>query len=158
MVKATVDAASADLSSMLLPLPPVMAVILERQPEEIQVRGGGGVDNCVVIATCYDALGDAVPAGVPVEFSMSVLARTAAKGSPTPWTVFIETRTDESGAPGRILVAGTKIGIVRVAALVGEAYRIVDIAIASGLPRDIQLHAGGLDPRLLERDGRRRPS
>lgn len=146
VIKATVDGVSADLPIVLQPLPPAMAVILERNVPEIQVRGGGGVDNCILIATCYDALGDAVPAGVPVDFTV-IYGPGGGEQLTDATDGIYSTRTDEGGRARAVLIAGTKTGIVGVAVQVGQAYRSVEVAVAAGQPHEIQLNA---DNTLLD--------
>ena len=140
VVKATVDRVSTDLPILLRSLPPAMTVMLERTPPEIQVHGGGGVDNCVLIATCYDALGDAMPAGVPVEFSV-IYGPGGGEGLTDAVDGIYAPRTDEAGKARAVLLAGAKVGIVGVAVQVGQAYRSVEIAVAAGGPHGIQLNA-----------------
>ncbi len=139
-VKATVDRISADLPVVLRALPPAMAVLLDRTPPEIQVHGGGGIDNCVLTATCYDALGDAVPAGVPVEFTI-IYGPGGGEQLTDAVDGIYSTRTDEGGRARAVLIAGSKIGIIGVAVQVGQAYRSIEVAVAAGGPHEIQLNA-----------------
>ena len=139
-VKASVDGVSADLPIVLRALPPAMAVTVERSLAEIQVHNGGGVDNCVITAVCYDALGDAVPAGVPVDFSILYGPQGGEQLTDAIDGIYTA-RTDEAGRARAVLLAGTKTGIVGVAVQVGQAYRSIEVAVAAGLPNSIQLNA-----------------
>lgn len=140
MIKATADGVGADLGIDLTALPPVTTMELSRESAEILVRGGGGTDNVLITALCYDALGNVAPAGIRVEFSILSGPRggealvDAEEGIYEAWT-------DADGLARAMLVAGTETGVVEVVATTGSVMRTVQVGIAAGLPHAIEIHA-----------------
>jgi hypothetical protein len=139
-IKATADQASNDLPIVLRSLPSVAAVTVVSDLSEIQVRGGGGVDNVLITATCFDALGDTIPSGMPVSFTVMEGPRSGEELVDAQDGIY-RTRTEDAGQARAVLVSGTAPGIIEVVVTAGVVTRSVQVGVASGVASGVQLDA-----------------
>ncbi len=139
-IKATADQTGSDLEVGLMPLPSVAALTVVSEQTEIQVRGSGGVDNVLITATCFDALGDTIPPGMPVSFAVMEGPRSGEELVDAVDGIY-RTRTEERGQARAVLVAGTAPGIIEVSVTAGVVTRTVQVGVAAGIASDIQLDA-----------------
>jgi hypothetical protein len=140
VVKATADQSSSDLTLNLRPLPTVASLTVASELPEIQVRGGGGVDNVLITAKCFDALGDTIPSGLVVEFSVMNGPRSGEELVNAVGGMY-RTRTEDAGQARAVLVAGSVPGIIEVAVTAGIVTRTVQVGVAAGTASDLQLDA-----------------
>lgn len=139
-IRATADAVASMGQLRLRPLPPPVSMTVTREREEITVRGGGGADNVILTAVCFDALGNQVPAGVPVEFTILSGPGGGEELGDAREGIYL-TRTDETGRARALLVAGTRVGIVEVMATSGTVMRTIQVGVAAGSAATVQVNA-----------------
>ncbi|MDM7914563.1 MAG: hypothetical protein QUU85_04755, partial [Candidatus Eisenbacteria bacterium] len=148
-LKATVDGVSEEITIQLLSLPPVTRLDLVTDNESIRTRGSGGDDAATLTATCFDALGARVPAGLTVRF-------TIASGPDEGETILggqegvFTTQTNADGEAIAVLQAGTAPGLVQVLAEAGAAQRTITVQIASGPPAGLFCEA---NPEEIDTEG-----
>ncbi len=139
-IKATADGTSGTLPVALRSLPSVASLTVVSEQSEIQVRGSGGVDNVLITATCFDALGDTIPSGMPVSFAVVEGPRSGEELVDSVEGMY-RTRTGDAGQARAVLVAGTVPGIIEVAVTAGLVTRTVQVGVAAGIAESIQLDA-----------------
>ncbi|MFN8549700.1 MAG: hypothetical protein U0527_17450, partial [Candidatus Eisenbacteria bacterium] len=139
-IHATADQIGSDVAVTLQALPATLAMELGSSSTSLKVFGSGGADNATVRATCRDGLGNLVPAGVPVAFSVSSGPGGGEKIDGATAGV-LNAVTDAEGVATAVLVSGTKPGVITVRASSGTTARTTTVYVGAGPAAKLVAHA-----------------
>lgn len=139
-IRAAVDGVSAESPLTLEDLPAIYSIDVAAGVDRLTVSGGGGLDNTRITATCRDALGSAVPAGVPVTFRI-VSGPGGGENLEGALDGVYEGSTNAQGKASVVLRAGTIPGLVQVGAGAGSIMSSTGVFITSGLAASIACRA-----------------
>lgn len=137
-VRATADRNSVEESIDLRSLPSALSMTIDAEFSDLKVFGSGGADNTVVMATCFDGLGQAVPAGVVVRFEVGAGPGGGEHIADATAGVY-DARTDIDGVARAVLVTGERPGVIQVRATSGSTSRSSPVVVGAGNAATITL-------------------
>ncbi len=139
-IHATADQTQGETSIALRPLPQTLSMDVNAASTQLKVFASGGADNTTVSATCRDAVGNAVPAGVPVAFSIAAGPGGGEKLEGASAGV-VNAVTNGDGIATAVVISGTKPGAIQVRATSGTTVRNTTVYVGAGPAAKLTAHA-----------------
>ncbi|MEZ4648716.1 MAG: hypothetical protein R3E97_08000 [Candidatus Eisenbacteria bacterium] len=130
-IRAAADGVSVESRVALEDLPTAWTIQLAASETQLSVYGTGGTDNVILTASAFDAQGNAVPAGIPIEFKI-VDGPDGGESIQGAVGGVYDTRTGVTGTATCILRSGTVPGLINVQANSGTTARQLDLVVGAG--------------------------
>jgi len=134
-------ASFAEVSAKLNPNTEVGSISITHHWEDLRVKGVGGIEFSEVIATAYDAFGNAVPEGIPIAFT---IASGPNGGENIQGQGYgpVEVSTNSLGQASVTVYSGTISGTLRIRASSGSVVSAAtQLVVNAGPPYTIRLGA-----------------
>ncbi|KPK98840.1 MAG: hypothetical protein AMJ90_09800 [candidate division Zixibacteria bacterium SM23_73_2] len=150
-LKATVEKETkitqGEKTLQLTPNTAVSSISLTSQEISIQVRGTGGIESSMIIATAYDEFGNRVPGGISIDFVITEGPQGGENISGVGYGPVIAA-TNAIGEANVTLNSGIISGTVKMKALVGSVEsQVTKVTINAGPPAYMSLGAEPLNIR-----------
>lgn len=150
-IKATVEKESKvtqnEKTLQLTPNTEVSSIALESEEVSIQVKGTGGIESALIIATAYDEYGNRVPGGISVDFVITDGPQGGENISGEGYGP-VSAITNALGEANVTLNSGIISGTVKLKAIVGSIQsQVTKVTISAGPPAFLSLGADPLNIR-----------
>jgi len=150
-IKATVEKESKitqnEKTLQLTPNTQVASIALVSQEVSVQVKGTGGIESSMIIATAYDEYGNRVPGGISVDFVITEGPQGGENISGEGYGP-VSATTNALGEANVTLNSGIISGTVKMKALVGSIEsQVTKVTISAGPPAFLSIGADPLNIR-----------